>query len=79
MGLAGFMLLTVYRIVNHTLLQFDVNTIWGVELAVISNYLNQSLIVEYAMKVGDYLVDLSYIVKLKVSLLYFKTFISEMF
>ena len=73
--LVSLMLLIIYRTAMHILLEFAVTAVFSVELITISNFLDESTIVQYATKLIDSSIEMSHIEVMKDAWLYFQSLI----
>ena len=71
LGLGLFMLLGLYRITTHLLIQYGVNLVFGINLAAVSEFLNESILIQYAMKAMDYLINFGHALIIEDIVFYF--------
>ena len=72
-----FILLGLYRLGNYALLRFGVVSIFDVELAKVSEFLYESIVIQYAMNAIDSVVSFSHILMVNDMIFYFKDIIQK--
>lgn len=77
MGLIIFALLIVYRIAGSLLFYYVITPVFDVELITISLFLNESLIINYALGLIDSFIELSHLKIISNAWVYVKTMWSQ--